>query len=259
MEQKGADPRPEDGHVDIANELVEQLCRVNLTAYESRVLWFIFRKTYGWHKERDRISYSQFEKGTRLTHRHIGRTLRKLEARNMVIGTPLGNSRAYSIQNDYTKWKTVPNEVPNKTVPPGAESLPNKVLKSVPSEVHTKEKKETNKRKGDDDYISLKASWDGEDDLGVATKITLKDGKVVSVEDLWFRVILRLTDNATSSEDLLPVWLSDVWGMGVVDGRTFCIGVPEYYMEQAIERYIPLIEETVLDITGLPLKVEAAY
>ena len=38
----------------------------------------IFRKTYGWRKKSDRISYSQFEEGTRIDRRNVGRTLRRM-------------------------------------------------------------------------------------------------------------------------------------------------------------------------------------
>jgi len=33
-----ANPQAEDGHIDIANEIAEALMKVNLSAYESRIL-----------------------------------------------------------------------------------------------------------------------------------------------------------------------------------------------------------------------------
>jgi len=55
-----ANPQPENGHTDIANEIIEALWKINLSSYEWRVLLYLLRKTYGWHKKTDQISLSQF-------------------------------------------------------------------------------------------------------------------------------------------------------------------------------------------------------
>lgn len=46
-----ANPQRENGHVDIANELVEALAKMQLSGYESRVIWALWRKTWGWVKK----------------------------------------------------------------------------------------------------------------------------------------------------------------------------------------------------------------
>jgi len=102
-------PQAENGHVDIANELVEALFRFNLSAYESRVLWFIFRQTYGWHKKTDRISYTQFEQ-TGLDRRNIGRTIRKLRNRKIITVAGNGQALEYGIQKDYDLWSPLSKE-----------------------------------------------------------------------------------------------------------------------------------------------------
>lgn len=255
--EKGADPRPEDGHVDIANELVEQLCRVNLTARESRVLWFIFRKVNGWHKERDRISYSQFEKGTGLKHAHIARTLKKLQARNMITGTPKGNSIEYNVQNDYTQWKTVPHVGTEKNgTLLGSNRYPMGVVKTVPLG-GTHKRKERNTQKKENDYISLKASGDGEDeDGGLAKEITLKGGEVVTAEELWQRVLTKLKGNVTPSSH--NPYLEKIVGWGFEDG-TFFIGVPTNFIENFMQRFKDVINRFLSDISEPPLKVSGIY
>jgi len=40
-----ANPQIENGYLKIAHEIAQALARVNLSAYESRVLWVIWRKT----------------------------------------------------------------------------------------------------------------------------------------------------------------------------------------------------------------------
>lgn len=104
---QAASPQIEDGHIDIANEIGEVLARTNLSAYESRILWALWRKTYGWHKKADQISFTQFEKMTGLKRRHVQRTLDELIKRGIV--TRIGYSRiiTYGFQKDYTKWRDI--------------------------------------------------------------------------------------------------------------------------------------------------------
>jgi len=146
---QGASPQAEDGHTDIANEIAETLARINLSAYESRVLWVIWRKTYGWHRKRDQISITQFEKATGLKRWHVARTLSELVERNIV--TRIGNSRiiTYGFQKDYTKWQTITkrgNDVRKSRVSGECqEQIVTRIgNRSLPKGVNTKE---TNKRK----------------------------------------------------------------------------------------------------------------
>lgn len=103
-----ASPQVENGHIDIANEIAEALCFINLSPRESRVLWALWRKTYGWHKKADRISYSQFEKATGLNRWDISKTLKKLEHRGLITIHTNRQHSTYAFQKDYTTW-TSPN------------------------------------------------------------------------------------------------------------------------------------------------------
>ncbi|MFZ3386508.1 MAG: replication protein [Candidatus Hydromicrobium sp.] len=40
-----AKPDINDGHIDIANDLSEALMRINLSGYQYRTIWCVFRKT----------------------------------------------------------------------------------------------------------------------------------------------------------------------------------------------------------------------
>jgi len=89
------------------NGLLEAICRTNLSAYENRVFFFILRKTSGFHKESDWISHSQFEAGLDLDRRLVGRALKKLEERGMILVDRADKKRLiYAIQEDHTKWKS---------------------------------------------------------------------------------------------------------------------------------------------------------
>jgi phage replication O-like protein O len=106
-EIEGAIPQAEDGHVDIANEIVEALARTQLSGNEWRILWVIFRKTWGWHKKVDQISITQFQKATGLDRRNAHRTINDLVEKKIVV--KIDNSRiiTYGFQKDYTKWKDI--------------------------------------------------------------------------------------------------------------------------------------------------------
>ena len=152
-----ANPQAEDGHIDIANEIGEALCFINLSAYESRILWFIWRKTWGWHKKEDRISYTQFEVGTGLDRRHIQRSLKRLQSRLIIASTGYGTKLKWAFQKDYEKWDGFERErylnrlrFKAGVAPTGYASLPKEATQALPKEATTKEKKETIKEKDDD-------------------------------------------------------------------------------------------------------------
>jgi len=179
-----ANPQKENGLTPIANEIVDALARVNLSAYESRVLWCIFRKTYGWNKKIDRISYSQFEGATGMKRWHIGRTLKLLVKRNIITCQGEGQYLEYGIQKDYEQWQKGSNAhqkpLPKGVTPPlpkgvtpdlgstvtergnsedddnrylkgmqplpkGVAPLPKGVTKPLPKGVNTKERKKLTK------------------------------------------------------------------------------------------------------------------
>lgn len=105
--KKGASPQVEDGHIKIANEIGEVLAKTNLSAYETRILWVIWRKTYGWHKKADQISVTQFQRLTGLHRRHVQRTIKRLMERNIIASTGYSRITTYQFQKDYTKWKDI--------------------------------------------------------------------------------------------------------------------------------------------------------
>jgi len=164
-----ADPQIENGHTKIANELVEAFARHNLSAYESRLLWVVFRKTYGWNKKADRISYSQFEEATGIDRRHIGRGLNALKSKGILVCSGAGYALEYAIQKNYELWGLTPkeaigidtergNDLTPKEAIAGTDNLtpiqgdltpiqgdltPKEESKSLPESVYTKDNKDT--------------------------------------------------------------------------------------------------------------------
>ena len=110
-----ANPQVENGFTEVANELLEELARINMCAYETRVLLFIIRKTYGWHKKTDWISLSQLATGTGIRKAHVCRSINSLKARNIIRK---GKNKHVGLQKDYEKWvKKLPSQVTRVTHP----------------------------------------------------------------------------------------------------------------------------------------------
>ena len=130
-------PQPENGTTPIAHEIVEALCRTNLSPYESRFLWCVFRKTYGWHKKEDWISLSQIVEMTGMHKAHASRAKRKLLDRHIVTQT--GNKIAFN--KFYTQWRELPKQVTvTQTGTPPAEVIdppPVQVIPPPPKQADT--------------------------------------------------------------------------------------------------------------------------
>jgi len=143
-----ANPQKENGHVDIANEIVEALAKIHLSGYENRILWAIFRKTYGWHKKEDWITNSQIAEMTGIADSHVSRTIKILIKRRIVtkIGKKLG------FQKDYDQWNKLPKMVTSEELPEKLpiqdKKLPELVKKVTNFGIHKRNYTKENTQKG---------------------------------------------------------------------------------------------------------------
>lgn len=100
-----ANPQKENGFTPIANEILDKIVNTALLGSELQVLFFIIRKTYGYHKKKDRISLTQFEKGTGLSRPTIVKTLKNLMSRNMIVKVALPDEGIeYTFQKNHEQW-----------------------------------------------------------------------------------------------------------------------------------------------------------
>jgi len=100
-----ANPQKENGFTAIANEILEQLVKTPLLGAEFQVLLHIIRKTYGYNKKQDRISFTQFEKATGISRQTINKTIKNLIIKGMIVKIylPDGNI-GYTFIKDHEKW-----------------------------------------------------------------------------------------------------------------------------------------------------------
>jgi len=120
-----AKPQLEDGYTMIANEILETLAKTHIRPDDWRILIFIIRKTYGYHKKVDYISNSQIVKGVHLHKTTVSHSLKRLELANLITR----NGKVIGFQRDYVQWKLEKSPTNEKLeiLPTGLEISPTKV------------------------------------------------------------------------------------------------------------------------------------
>lgn len=103
-----SNPQIENGHIDLANEIVDKLARYRISGEEYQILWTIWRKTYGWHKKDDKISLSQFSIMTDLKRPTVARAIKKLLSKKIII-IKKDNTyiNSYRFNKDFDEWQAI--------------------------------------------------------------------------------------------------------------------------------------------------------
>lgn len=142
-----------DSYTPIHNDVLEALCKINLSPYETRVLLVIWRKTYGFldkktgeRKKEDWISNSQIAQMTGLDRRLVYRALQGLKNKSVISRDDKKTAFSKSFIKDLSSVEMTEN--PSKDAQPHLSSIlplpvidkDDKVSSILP---HTKEKKET--------------------------------------------------------------------------------------------------------------------
>lgn len=99
--------RFDEPFIGIPTRIFEASLCFGLTKREGRVFSALCRKTYGWGKKKDRISYSQIAELTGLHETHVGRVMRNLrEARVLICeGDPTaGEALIWGVQERIELW-----------------------------------------------------------------------------------------------------------------------------------------------------------
>ena len=136
-----ANPQIENGHLDLANEIVEALAKIRLSGEETQCLWVILRKTYCWHKKEDQISLSQFALATGLTRPSVARAIKKLLTKKITEIIKKDNTyiNIYRFNKDFDQWQPLTKKI---TLCKSVDNIDNRVLtkKYNTKESITKEK-----------------------------------------------------------------------------------------------------------------------
>lgn len=145
-----ASPQCEDGYTKIANELLDAMCRLQLSGQQWKVLHAIIRKTYGWNQKTDWISGSQIAEMTGMGRADVCQALRALRQRRII----LHEGKMTGVQKDYTMWLEVAHSgnvaqtgniemLPKQAIP-----LPKQATKCCPNGHTQKKERHYTKERG---------------------------------------------------------------------------------------------------------------
>lgn len=169
-------PQTEDGFTQIANELLEAFSRLDASGSAWRVFMVVLRKTYGFHKKKDKISLTQFEDMSRLTRMSVCRGLNELVELNVITVEKDGYINIYQVQKDYELWGSIIPVTSNKY----------DTKSSIKPVTKTSNKYDTYKRKKDNKEISkqsLPIKGNNNNDMGNWNKSSDNDSELPSIND----------------------------------------------------------------------------
>lgn len=104
-----ASPQCENGFLRLANELVDAFAKTRLAGQEYQVVWAVIRKTYGFGKKSDKISYGQLSAMTGLDRRRVFKIVKDLSKKKVLTITNNGDRRPVTIciNKNYDQWATI--------------------------------------------------------------------------------------------------------------------------------------------------------
>lgn len=91
------------GFRKIDNHYFEALMAADFTRSGYKVVFAVIHKSWGWQKESEIISLTEFTKMTRLSRPAVIEAIRRLQAQQVIKTLRNGNSKAYSI-NEWQQW-----------------------------------------------------------------------------------------------------------------------------------------------------------
>lgn len=110
----GAEIQVENGNYSrIHNAILEAIYGGNFSARELKCLLFLLRKTYGYSKKSDAISYEQFADATGIARRHVMDTMQGLLRKKVVIVESNGTNRpqSWTFNKYLEQWQLVTETV----------------------------------------------------------------------------------------------------------------------------------------------------
>ena len=101
-----ANPQLSNGYTKIANELLEALCRLNISGNEMRILLYIIRRTYGFNRSYAEMPLSEISAAVGIRKNHVSEVLNRLSAKNIIeLHSNRGiKPQTISIVKNYEKW-----------------------------------------------------------------------------------------------------------------------------------------------------------
>jgi phage replication O-like protein O len=122
-------PQKENGHTQIANELLEALLRARLNGTQWDIIMCVIRKTYGFNKKEDWISLTQFQTATKKDRTTICKAIKALVAKQLLVVKKLPGKTIYGLNKGYSGWVVVKPPLVVKTHTASGENAQKVVVK----------------------------------------------------------------------------------------------------------------------------------
>lgn len=127
-EHRSDGPQLENGHVRIANELLDALLAFGLSGRQLHVVMIVLRKTYGYNKKHDDMSAAQIGAACGVSRNHVTETLNQLQEMHVITKRAGEYGCVIGINKHHEQWIASPKKglVPNKDTSPkkGLEVVP---------------------------------------------------------------------------------------------------------------------------------------
>jgi phage replication O-like protein O len=100
-----ANVQTENGYTKIANELLEQMALTKFSPIQYRIIFVIWRYTYGFNRKEHEMSLNFLHEATNYDKRQLQRELTKLEERKIITQTvESGSSRVIGFNKNHDEW-----------------------------------------------------------------------------------------------------------------------------------------------------------
>jgi phage replication O-like protein O len=176
-----ADVQLEHGYTKIANEILERMALTKLSPIQYRLIFVIWRYTYGFNRKEHSFSLNFLSEATQYDKRQLQRELVKLEQRKIILQkVQPGKPRIISFNKNYDEWldeETVGNSTNGKVT--NGNSTKGTVGNSTNSTIGNPTNQEIKN-------INKNLNKYKEDDEGIVEKILvlLQKSKILEKEDI---------------------------------------------------------------------------
>jgi phage replication O-like protein O len=100
-----ANPQKENGYTSIANEILEQIAKIKLSPTQYRIIFIVWRYTYGFNRKEHELSLSFLSTATGCDKRQLQRELKSLEEKKVIDQViKSGAYRKVSFNKNYEEW-----------------------------------------------------------------------------------------------------------------------------------------------------------
>lgn len=112
--ERMSSPQLEDGFTRIANEILEIMAKTKLSPTQYKILFVVWRFTYGFQRKSHKLSLSFIANATSSNLRHVQREIKKMvDQKILIITNDLGQTRSLSFNKNFKEWVTTIGEIDN--------------------------------------------------------------------------------------------------------------------------------------------------